>query len=355
MAVDHLDNITINIVLDPAPPPSAGFGTVLLLVDQATNTLNGDRVRSYASVAAATADNTAGYISAGTLAAVTAAFAQPRKPAVFKVGRVDTAGGESYADGLAACIVADGDFYGIASDSRADADILSVSAAVEALRLLFVAQSADADWKTASHPSGLTALETRERTAVVYHDTAAQWSDVAWLVNRLSFDPDEQSAPWNAGVAGVSALATAPTDTEKGHLDDNYANHGLPYGGETFWIDAGVNQNGRPLYEIVTADWYYARLQERVSAMHAREAANGRKIQVSPLGQAQILAEIRAQNEQGVGAGHFTSIDQTSVTAEAITSADTAANRLRFTGQNQIAGSLRLLDMDFSFSRDPIA
>ena len=62
----------------------------------------------------------------------------------------------------------------------------------------------------------------------MYHTTDAQWNDVAWACNRLAFDPDTISAPFDAGVQGVNALSPAPTATEAGHLDDNEANHGLP-------------------------------------------------------------------------------------------------------------------------------
>ena len=56
MANNHLDNIIINITLDPAPLQRAGFGIPLLIVDGSTSTLGADRVRAYTDVTGAAAD-----------------------------------------------------------------------------------------------------------------------------------------------------------------------------------------------------------------------------------------------------------------------------------------------------------
>ena len=47
----HNPNITVNVELAALPPSETAFSTVLLLVPQATNSLNGDRVLTFASYA----------------------------------------------------------------------------------------------------------------------------------------------------------------------------------------------------------------------------------------------------------------------------------------------------------------
>jgi len=353
MANNHLDNIVINITLDPAPLQRAGFGIPLLIVDGTTSSLGGDRVRAYTDVTGAAADVTAGELSAAALAAITAAFSQRTPPATVKVGKKD--GGDAYDVALGEILAVDTDFYGVAIESRIAGDQIPVSTAVEASNRIFVFQSSDADWLTASLPAAYTTIAGRERTGYVYHDTDAVWSDFAWLANRLVFDPDNQSAPWDAGVQGVAALATAPTATEKINLDANFANHGLPYGAETFFIDAGVNAAGRPLHEIVTADWFDARLREAIAALKTAASARGDKIVIGPSGQGSILGEINALFDQGSRAtvGHFVA-GQTRATAETITQADIDAQRLRFSGAAQLASSARAFEFNFNFSRTPI-
>jgi len=349
MAANHLDNISIAITLAPAPLQIAGFGVPMIIADHTTSTLGGDRIRTYTDTSGAQADNTAGELSAAMLAAVTAAFSQRTPPASVKVGRTDAADAD-FAATLAAIRVVDDDFYGVAAETRVAASQVVLSTAVEATRKFYVLQSADADWLTTGLPAAFSALAGRERTAVLYHDTATQWADFAWLANRLVFDPDSTSAPWDGAVQGVTGYASAPSDTAKGFLDANFANHGLPYGSETFFVDAGVNCAGRAIHEIETADWFYARLQEAVVGVKTAASARGAKIVVGAEGQAQILAEIAALFQRGVNAKHFIA-GQTAQTAIAITQADLALGRLRFSGRAQLASSARLFSFTFNFSR----
>jgi len=355
MAANHNDTITITILLDAAPLVAAGFGNVLLLVDLATNSLNGSRVVTYASAAEASADQAAGYISAGTLAAVNVAFSQRPQPTRFKVGYVDIVGGESYSDGLSSVESLDADFYGICINSRSDADILSVSAAAEAMNRVFMFQSADSDWLTAGGlPPALTALDSRDRSVGIWHDTASEWSDVAWIVNRLAFDPDVISATWNAAPKSVTAYSTNLTQAQKDFADVNNINLGLEFGPETFYIDAGGTMTGRPVYEIETADWFETRLQEAVITQKVNYAARGEKIQVAAPGQALLKSLIDSQFDIGVAAGHFVD-GQTESTMLEITAADLAAQRIRGSGRAQIAVDGRIFDFTFNFGRTPLA
>ena len=157
---DHSPNVTINVTLAATPVQEAGFGIVLLLVPLASNSLNGVRVVEYTSVDAAQTARTAGYISAATLLAVTAIFAQRPKPASVKVGYVDLVSLETYATGLTACIAYDSNFYGVCCTPRTDAEIVLVSNAVEAAskRMFFYFQSDDSSWLNSGVPSGLSTI-----------------------------------------------------------------------------------------------------------------------------------------------------------------------------------------------------
>ena len=354
--ISHNANITVNVTLDPSPVQQAGFDTVLLLVDEASgNTLNGARVVTYSNVEEAQTDETAGFISAATLQAITDAFSQRPKPSTIKIGRVDTGAAESYSDALTLVIAADTDFFVVTMDSRTPATQVLLAVTIEAAskNMLLLLQSSDAAWLTAGVPAAYTTLDNFERTAVLFHDIDTEWGDVSWGANRLVHDPDETSAPWYTGLRVVLPLSTAPTETQRVALLANSANLGLPYGGETFFVDSGQSMNTRPLYEQLTADWFAARITEDVSAEVVKYSARGEKIIVDRTGQAVIQGIIRARLQQGEQAGHF-AVDQTQSDPLAITAADTAAQRLRFDVRAQLGVGARVFVFNLFFSRDPI-
>lgn len=344
--MSHLDNITISITLAATPAQAAGFGNVLILVDEASNSLNGNRVVTYTNATDAASDQAAGYITSGVLKAVQTAFAQRPAPARVKLGYVDTSGGETYAQGYAAVKLVDTDFYGVCLDSRTAAVIAAVAAAVEADRRLLVAQSADADWLTTGGvPSGFTGIDGNERTAIVYHDTATEWADVAWACNRLAFDPDSQSAAWDCPVKGVADYATDLTQAQADFADTNNANNkgtAGTYGGEVFYIDPGKSLAGRPIADLISADWLETRLEEALANLKVTRALAGEKIPITKAGQREVMAELEALFKQGVDAGHFVE-GQTEVTPQAITSTDISLQRLRFTARAQLVSSMRIV------------
>jgi hypothetical protein len=362
VAANHLDTITINIALDPAPVVGTDFGAILIIADEANGTtLNGDRVRTYQSLSAVQADQTAGFISAGVLAGATAAFSQDRQPSSLKIGRRDSGGGESYTDALTAIEAVDPAFYAIAIESRTAADQLLVSAAVEAsdTRRLFFMQSADVDFLTSGFPAALAALDGNERTIVCYHDTATEWYDVAYPANRLAFDVDAQSVPWALftlkGVAVYASVAAGTlTDSQKLNLRANKANPGLGYSSAAqFAPYSGVNANNRPIYEVLTADWFESRLRDATVATVLQAHNAGRKIPVTPEGQTIMGALVGAQFQIGATAGHFVT-GQTEVTYPVITDADRTSQLIRVTGRGQLVVSGINFDYDLVFTRDPI-
>lgn len=357
----HDTNITVTVTLAPAATQVAGFGNVLLLVPLATNSLNGLRVAVYTSYEDMQTARTAGYISAATLEAGRVAFAQRPKIAKFKVGYVDLAAGtpETYSTALTACIAFDSDFYGVCLDSRVAATITALGATIEAAtkRMILVAQNSSSSWLASGLPAGITGA--RDRTAYVYHSADSAWNDVAWACNRLSFDPDTISAPWDGHSLSEVAAITPITEAQRLFVIGNYANLGLPLGGSSFVMDPGVNSDNRPLYEIVTTDWFATRLRERLGAMLVKRANAGQKVPVSAIGQTLCLGVIQGLYDQATAGDspHFIVPDEDDapIVAEDITDADRAARTMRFTVRGQIAVSARKFTINLYASTDALS
>lgn len=376
MTVSHLDNLTINIFLENAPAPVRGFSNVLLLVDEAdSNPLDGSsRFLTFTKPSDATAAFDASQINSTVRDTVLVMFGQDVVPPAILVGRVDTGGAETYPDGLDACLAEGGDFYGIVTDLRETADAaiqIALSTHVEtafdrsALLCLQVG-SGTTDWVAAgtTYPAGppdWDPIDGYERTILIYHDDEGEFADAAYMANRLAADPDVVSAPWDAGIQLVGGFTTALTSTTKANLYNESnggrrVNIGLPYGDEDFFVDPGKNIAsglGRPIYEMVTRDWFEARLQERIALLKTRESARFRKITIDTVGQGKVLSVIDALLNQAQE-GDSPHLIASRATAETITQADIDAQRLRFTVQGQFASSARLFEFDVYFTRTPL-
>ena len=355
MGADWASTIVLNIFLAPSPPSRAGFSTVLFLVNQDDgNGLNGARVMSFASAAEAATAQTAGYISATTLAFLQAGFAQQPTPSKIKVAYRDVGGSETIAAALTAIQAVDNDWYAIAQYSRADADIVAMATAIESGgEKLYIAQSDDSSWLDAGLPAGLASLAAKERTALLFHDADAQPGDLAWAVSRTVFDADVRSAPWEGQLRGVNALTTGLTAAQRDFIVTNKANVGLPFSSAGVYVSSGQNCNGRAVYEILSGDWFKARVREDIAFLKLQHTARGEKIIVDSTGQAKILAILNQRLRQGEDAGHFVR-GQTRATGEAITTADILARKLRFKVEAQIAADARLFDINVYLQPDAL-
>lgn len=359
MAANHNDNITSTVVLSGLPRQQVSFGTVLFLVAQATNSLNGDRVVAYSSAAAAEADNAAGYISAATYAVIVDMFSQRPAPTTVLVGRVDLVGGETYPQGYTAVKAVRTDFYVVCCDDRTASVHMAMAAVIETERRLFVAQSDDADWLTTGLPSGYSGWDAYERSVMVYYTTDATGVAESWAANRIAFSADDKSVPWHSPVRSIAAM-TAPSDTEKGYLDANNANHGLPYAGSgfTFCMDPGFTATGRPIYEIVSADWLVTRCEEDFAALVMGLADRGNKLPISEKGQLVVLGKVRARLRQGSTgeSRHFADNPaETRAEAVAITDDDRTNFRIRINVFAMYEGSARKFNQTFYFTRTPVS
>lgn len=345
----HDNNISITVVLSERQVAGADFSILMLLVPKASNSLNSARTMRFGSYEEAQQARTDGYISAATLLAAEAAFAQPEAPTYFKVGNVDLVASETYATALAAVIEADPDFYALAITPRTDAEIELVSTTVESSskKMLFFYQSDDSGLLTGTFPSGLVDTQGQERTVGIYHTHDAEWADIAYAVNRLVADPDLIATPWSAcPIAGVDALSPLPTSSQRGYCIDNHINLGLAYGPQTYVMDPGETMSGREIGEIYAADWFSTRLKERIGSLVTARAARHQAIPVDATGLALLAAEVEALLQQGQTAGHFSSF---TVAPQSVTTADQTARRLRIVATATVQRTGRLFNFTTYF------
>lgn len=328
LVTNHLDLFTITVTQDPAPAAAAGFGICTMLVDQATNTLDGEDYVDYTGSAAAVTDQASGFITAGVLKAVQTAFSQVPPPPTFRLARYDSVGAETPSVALARLIDDGLEMYGILLDDRTAAVQAALATTIQSLRMLCCFQSSDADWLTAGVPAAYSTVDGDERTLIVFHDTATEWADVAWLTNRLAYDPDEKSVAWEANLANVASYATPLTATQKTNAKANSAAVIGKLASATQHLSPGNTQADRHVKEWLTGDWIYTRVEEELAAMVVQATGRGNLIPVTSDGQALVSARLQRVTDKGQNAGHFKP-GQVLITALAITAADITARRIR--------------------------
>lgn len=355
----HDDRIAITQILEALSTGRASFTTLAVIIADVTP--GGGRYAEYASNDEITAD----IANLNTIAQKigTVAFAQTeRRPEKIILIGADISGVETYVDGLDAAIAAGANFYGVAIDSRTPADQIAVSNDIESKassgsKYLFFMQDGDADWLTTGIPAAFSTIEDNERTVVYYHDdntndATSDRLDIAHAAARLAWDPDLYAAGWNARVNEVDALTTGLTQTQKAFARANYANTALPFGTLTdTYVDPGETLAGRPVDHIVSADWDYYRLREKLADLFVSRGAKGLKVTVDETGQGLIANVIESHWAEGVDIGHFNDFR---LTRHAITDADRAARQIRFTGEIQWETGAVQVPITTYFDRDPL-
>lgn len=352
MAATHENIITINIMLDPPPMPGVGFSPALA----GDFTLDGDRVRTYNDPDDIDADESAGYLSSFAATALKNGLAQQPSPGVVKAISVDASGSEDYDEAISAAVQEDGSIYAVAIDSRSAADQILVSTWAEQRDHLFVMQTDDADVLASGFPSAYASIENNENTLALYHDEDNRAEDFAWISNRLAFDPDFQSAPWDAPLAPSLGYTAPISTTEQGNAEDNNFNLLLPLGPSDTYVankGVGVNLAGRQIAEIFTKHWFKRRLQEAVAAEKVKYSARGEKIPVSIQGTAIVQSLVEALFDKGEAAGHFIP-GQTIAEFPIPDQSDIENNRIRGGGRAQLATSAGIFVFDFIFTREPV-
>lgn len=352
MGSSFIANIALTLILEAGQPAGAGFGFVIIF-PKADCSLNGDRIRTYTSPAEAQADETAGYISAEALEAITLGFGQSPPPRAIKIANIDLVGSETYAQALTAIQAVDDDWVGVAIASRDVSDIEAVGVACEALDKIFVAQANTAGILTSTFPTGLTDIVGLDHTALVYDLADADWADAIWLANRLAFSPDEKSAPWEAPLKGTTDYSATINSTEKGYALGHNVNLILPYGAAPTFVGPGVVMSGKPIYEVLTAIWMKIRMRERLAAMVIRYTSAGDKIPLTPAGQYAVKSELDAVLQTAVAAGHIVT-GQYVIEPQTLSDSDKSTRTMRFRIRAQIQGSAYLFDVTVNLGRSAV-
>ena len=347
--VTHLDRISVDVNLTAVVPQAAGF-YVLYLVPLATNSLNTATYMTFTTYAEVVAANTAGYISATTLAALQDVFSQAQVPSQIHVASVDLASSSgAIADTYAlviAVMVAEGlDFYAVVIQDRDNTDVATVSDYIEALAsdrpYIFIAQNSDSDWLTATPDAAFSTVVGNERTILVYHNDSAEHNDLVWAACVLAYNPDDYSAPWNRPLANMTALATL-TGAQKTFLRTNNANFGARLNSrDTFYMDPGRNMASREARHIVASDWYAIRMQEGLANLLGAMTGRGEALTVSVRGVETVKAVLRGVCDRGVTAKHgepgqFALTSPTVNSDGTISAADITAQRIRVTVNVQL-------------------
>lgn len=342
-------NVAVTVTLGAIAPSTSALSRPLLLVDGATNSLNGNRTVRYANYAAAKVAQGLGYISENTLLGVYTAINQINVPAQgVLVGRVDT--GEDYGEALLACTADDSDFYLIVIDSRDDADIVTVSDVVETMNsktaaadagypfkyCFFSFQSSDSGLLTGAL-GGLSTLATRDYTNGSYYSNDALWFDAAHQ-GPLSADLSSVAPTWTyfpAKQVVADVLTVAQTEALDSIHIDSAQSMGTTTNGRCVMCP-GQTMSGRQISEVVTAAWLAINLQIAIANTLVTQAANNSKVTVDAAGQQAIVATIQGVINTALNAGSVRETDDDGnpgyvITALPISDADRVAKLLRFT------------------------
>lgn len=272
-------------------------------------------------------------------------------------GGVNAVPTETYGDAYTAIALADPDFYGVCATSRTSSDQLSLSNAVTAAqatdRRMCFFQTGDGTLLTNSPSSDWVTLLATLREAPFWHDIATEWLDMAIACGKLSWDPDKYSVPFTGNMVGVAAYATPLTSTQIGHLNTNNVNWMGPFpGGTAFYINKGINGQGVQIKNIVTADWYTARLIERVGQYVSDKADAGQAIPEDVEGQQAMVMLAQAQWSAGVTTKHFTGASTFS--APTLSNSDISDGILDVIGGVQVLNGANQFNFDIIGTTSPV-
>lgn len=294
------DIVDVQITRAIATITRVGFSTLAFVFDTAS--APGARILEFTS---ADEVDVSPALSENAKAAISAAFSGDVRPdrvkAIYRLaGQSNPENNETYVAALAAAAVVDEDWYGVAIQSKAAADILAVAGWVEARDKLFIAATADADvldpLATDDIASQLLSM-SYARTGLIYADTAVTTHpEVAWAGPLLPLDPG--SITWafkriagTAGRAFTGAEITALTNKRVTRLETVQ--------GLTRTIGGYVSDPGAFLDVIHGLDWLKQRMAEDIFV----RLASRPKIPFTNAGIAQIESVIRDRLQDAVDAG----------------------------------------------------
>ena len=186
------------------------------------------------------------------------------------------------------------DFYGVAIDSGAPAENQALAVAVEAQRMIFIAQEFDhdnGDGASTTDTAYVLKNSAYDRSAMIWAENALDFAGAAWLGACLPYDPGNITWAFKT-LAGVGAgLPSATFETAL-----------LAKNGNSYQSTGGVNityegKTGDSYLDVTrTKDWAEARVKESVFG----GLVNAPKIPFTNQGGSVIKGLVLAPLNQGV-------------------------------------------------------
>lgn len=249
-------------------------------------------------------------------------------------------GGGGIEGDLANMILANDDWYGLASDALSKLEITALSTAIETLPKIYGAETQDSDVLTAATTDicSLTEAASLDRTFVSYHPGAgAKQMDIAWISEELPRDPG--SSTWK-----FKTLKTVTpynlTTAEQTFIESKNGNHYQTVAGVAITSEGKV-AGDEWIDTTQFIDWLTARIKEEAF----RAFAANPKIAYTDLGIQTIGATTEGVLREGAKRGGIDPDGATPITVTLprvvdVSAADKQARTLSYTFAASLAGAI---------------
>jgi hypothetical protein len=235
-------------------------------------------------------------------------------------------------------------WYGLTlADPNSKARVTALAASIETQERIFGYTTHDTDVGNGALSTDIfSTLNSAQyfRTYGIYSGDQGKHAAATWMGNRFPFDPGGSTWAYKP-LSGVEAdeLTASFTDAvfaKKGNYYQEIAGLPVTYDGKMAageWIDI-----------IRGRDWNSARLRERVFGLFA----NAPKVPYTDPGVEQVVTQVEAQMEEGVGATYFAADPAPIVTAPLVADVSDANKRNRILPdinfEATLAGAIHVVD-----------
>ncbi len=316
--IDRIVDVTITRAT--ATPSAASFSDILI-AGELLESVQSDRVASYASLTALT-DAGVGTTDPIYLAA-SAIFSQNPKMTQVKVGRklTGTDGSETWAVAMAAILAANSDWYGIVACTRTEADQEDIADFAEANEKLYGLSSNDSDIINGTGDI-VEYLNTNnlDRSFGIYHPDADLSTDDPFAEAAImgaifaAYDPGEANWKFKT-VSGVSAAGSTQaypvlTSTQRTTLFEKEGNIFSRISGIDMF-EQGTVGSGEYIDIIRGTDWLRARIQQLVFAF----LVSADKVGFNDNGIQGVVAKLREALDEAVAIEFIEPVEEDDISA----------------------------------------
>ena len=237
----------------------------------------------------------------------------------------------------------DADWYGLILANQPEADVEAAAGWAETKIKFFMADSLD---------NGIISNATTDlgsdlqdssyaRTSLWFHKSHSEYLGAAMMGKIFPFDPGSYTAAYKQ-LAGVTVDDLKAADIA--YLADKNVNYFVTLAGSnrTFF---GKSSSGEFIDVTIFVDWLRSRLQERIYSLFI----NNNKIPFTDLGIALVVAEIRAQLQEGINVGGLAADPEPTVSAPLAADVSSVDKANRFlpdvTFTATLAGAIHTLEI----------